>query len=128
MQSNMRSEMLIGKEAQEKLKKIKVAVFGVGGVGGYVAEALARMGVGHIALIDNDKVSVTNINRQIIALHSTIGQYKTEVMKNRILDINPLAEVETNNMFYSRDKKMVPVTEVKNIKYISKTETKVEEI
>ncbi len=100
MQSNMRSEMLIGKEAQEKLKNSSVAIFGVGGVGGYVAEALARMGVGRIVLVDKDVVSVTNINRQIIALHSTIGQYKTEVMKNRILDINPLANVETYNMFY----------------------------
>lgn len=100
MQSNIRSEMLIGSEAQEKLKNSKVAIFGVGGVGGYVAEALARMGVGHIALIDNDKVSISNINRQIIALHSTVGQYKTEVMKERILDINPNAKIEIFNIFY----------------------------
>ena len=77
MQSNIRSEMLLGSESMEKLKNASVIVFGVGGVGGYVAEALARMGVGRIALVDNDKVSVSNINRQIIALHSTVGQYKT---------------------------------------------------
>lgn len=100
MQSNIRSEMLLGKEAMDKLKKSRVAVFGVGGVGGYIAEALARIGVGTIALVDNDKVSESNINRQIIALKSTIGLYKTEVMKNRILDINSDAKVETFNMFY----------------------------
>ncbi len=94
-----RTEMLIGKTALEKLKNSRVAVFGVGGVGGYVAEALVRAGVGVIDLIDNDKVSESNINRQIIALSSTVGQMKTEVMKNRILDINPESKVNTFNLF-----------------------------
>lgn len=90
-----RTELLIGKENLEKLKKSKVAIFGVGGVGSYVAEGLARSGIGHLVLIDWDKINVTNINRQIMALHSTIGKSKTEIMKQRILDINPNAIVET---------------------------------
>lgn len=94
-----RTEMLIGKTATQKLQNSRVAVFGVGGVGGYVAEALARCGVGTIDLIDNDKVSESNINRQIIALSSTVGMMKTEVMKSRILDINSAAEVNTFNLF-----------------------------
>ncbi len=94
-----RSEMLIGSEAADKLKRARVAVFGVGGVGGYVVEALARAGVGAIDLIDNDTVSESNINRQIIALTSTVGKLKTEVMKNRIHDINPESRVNTINMF-----------------------------
>ncbi len=94
-----RSEMLIGSEAMDKLKRARVAVFGVGGVGGYAAEALARAGVGAIDLIDNDTVSESNINRQIIALTSTVGKLKTEVMKNRILDINPEGNINTLNMF-----------------------------
>ena len=117
MESNIRSEMLLGKESIEILKKSKVAIFGVGGVGGYVAEALARMGVGHIALVDNDKVSVSNINRQIIALRSTVGQYKTEVMKERILDINPNAKVETFNMFYLPEN--ADSIDLKNYDYIA---------
>ena len=95
-----RTEALIGKSAVEKLKNSRVAVFGVGGVGGYVAEALARSGVGVIDLIDSDKVSVSNINRQIVALRSTIGKYKTEVMAERIKDINPNAKVNVYNIFY----------------------------
>ncbi|MCM1245433.1 MAG: tRNA threonylcarbamoyladenosine dehydratase [Roseburia sp.] len=95
-----RSRLLLGEEALELLGKKTVAVFGVGGVGGYVAEALARTGVGTLHLIDNDKVSVSNINRQIIALHSTVGRYKTEVMKERIMDINPQAEVIVHNCFF----------------------------
>lgn len=95
-----RTRLLVGKESVEKLNNAKVAIFGIGGVGGYVAEALARSGVGNLVLIDNDKVSITNINRQIIALHSTIGRYKTEVMKERILDINPKARVEIHNCFF----------------------------
>ncbi len=95
-----RTEALIGKNAVEKLKNSRVAVFGVGGVGGYVAEALARSGVGEIDLIDSDKVSISNINRQIIALHSTLGKYKTEVMAERIKDINPNAKVNVHNIFY----------------------------
>ncbi len=95
-----RTKMLLGEEALDKLSQARVIVFGVGGVGGYVVEALARSGVGHIELVDKDVVDETNINRQIIALHSTIGRYKTEVMKERILDINPSAEVITHNVFY----------------------------
>lgn len=94
-----RTEMLIGKTATQKLQNSRVAVFGVGGVGGYVAEALARCGVGTIDLIDNDRVSESNINRQIIALSSTVGMMKTEVMKSRILDINSAAQVNTFNLF-----------------------------
>lgn len=95
-----RTEILLGKEAMEKLRISRVAVFGVGGVGGYVAEALARSGVGAIDLVDSDTVSRTNLNRQIIALHSTLGRYKVDVMKERILDINPECCVETHKCFY----------------------------
>ncbi len=98
-----RTELLIGKEGIEKLQKAKVAVFGVGGVGGYVVEALARCGVGTLVLTDNDTVSVSNINRQIIAVHSTIGRPKTEAAKERVLDINPDANVELHNCFYLPD-------------------------
>ena len=94
-----RTEILLGKEAVEKLQNAHVAVFGVGGVGGYVVEALARSGIGTLTLVDNDKVSLSNINRQIIALHSTIGKYKTEVAKARIADINPNANVYTRELF-----------------------------
>lgn len=90
-----RTEALIGKKNQEKLKRSKVAVFGVGGVGSYAVEALARAGIGHLVLIDYDTYDITNINRQLGALHSTIGKYKVDVMKERILDINPNAIVET---------------------------------
>lgn len=96
-----RTELLLGAEKLNRLKNSTVAVFGVGGVGGYVAEALARSGVGHIVLIDNDVVSITNINRQIIALHSTVGRPKTEVMAERIKDINPDADVKIRNCFYT---------------------------
>lgn len=89
-----RTELLIGKNGIEKLKKSKVAVFGIGGVGSYTVEALARAGVEHLVLIDYDKYDITNINRQLGALHSTIGKYKVDVMKERILDINPNAIVE----------------------------------
>ena len=99
-----RTEALIGEVALEKLKNSHVIVFGVGGVGGYVVEALARCGVGEFDLVDADKISKSNINRQIIALHSTVGQYKTEVMKARILDINPTAKVNVFNMFYLPEK------------------------
>jgi len=95
-----RTEMLLGEEAMQKLARAKVALFGVGGVGGYVAETLARSGVGAFVLVDNDTVSESNINRQIIATRSTIGMYKVEAMKNRILDINPEAEVEARACFY----------------------------
>ena len=96
-----RSELLLGAEALEKLKNSRVAVFGVGGVGGYTVEALARSGVGELHLIDNDAVSLTNINRQIIALHSTVGRPKVEVMRERVLDINPNCRVFTYKTFYT---------------------------
>lgn len=95
-----RTEALIGKEGLEKLKNARVAVFGIGGVGGYVVEALARSGVGELTLVDSDRVSESNINRQIIALHSTVGEYKTEVMAKRIKDINPDIRVVVKNVFY----------------------------
>lgn len=95
-----RTEILIGKEAMEKLKASRVAVFGIGGVGGYVCEALVRTGVGAFDLIDDDKVCLTNLNRQIIATRKTVGQYKTDVMKERILDINPDADVRVHQCFF----------------------------
>ncbi len=95
--------MLIGDEAFSVLKNSHVAVFGVGGVGGYVVEALARSGVGEITLIDNDTVSVSNINRQIIATDNTVGEYKTSAAKNRILSINPDVRVNTYDMFVLSD-------------------------
>lgn len=96
-----REKLLIGSEGLERLKAARVAVFGVGGVGSYTAEALARGGVGQITLIDNDTVNITNINRQLIALHSTIGQLKAEAAKLRILDINPECEVTALPIFYT---------------------------
>ena len=96
-----RTELLFGEDKLNILKKSRVAIFGVGGVGGYVAEALARSGLGEIDLVDNDVVSLTNINRQIIALHSTIGMPKVEVMAERIRDINPKAVVNVHNCFYT---------------------------
>ena len=95
-----RTEILLGKCGIDRLKKSRVAVFGIGGVGGYVAEALARSGAGALDLIDNDEVSLTNINRQIIALHSTVGRPKVDVMKERILDINPECNVRIFQCFY----------------------------
>ena len=95
-----RTELLLGKEAMNKLENSRVAVFGIGGVGGYVCEALARSGVYSFDLIDDDKVCLTNLNRQIIATRRTVGQYKTEVMRDRILEINPKAEVIIHNCFY----------------------------
>ena len=96
----LRTEMLLGERAMDKLANSHVAIFGIGGVGGYVCEALARSGVGHFTLIDHDVVSLTNLNRQIIATMDTIGRYKVDVMKERILSINPNAKVETKNIFY----------------------------
>lgn len=98
-----RTELMFGSEAMKKLKNSRVAVFGVGGVGGYVTEALARSGIGAVDLIDNDTVSESNINRQIIALHSTLGQYKTDVMKSRIADINPECRVTAYKLFFMPD-------------------------
>ncbi len=96
-----RTQLLIGKEAMELLHHSCVAVFGIGGVGSFTAEALARSGIGALALFDDDTICLTNINRQLIATHKTIGQKKTEVMKQRILDINPKCKVETHACFYS---------------------------
>lgn len=95
-----REELLIGQEDLSRLKNSKILLFGVGGVGGYTAECIARAGIGHITIVDADKVDITNINRQILALDSTIGRYKVDVCKERILDINPQAEVITKNLFY----------------------------
>ncbi len=95
-----RTELLLGKSALDKLKSSRVAVFGIGGVGSYVVEALARSGIGALDLIDDDKVSVSNINRQLIAIENTVGRYKTEVAKERILQINPNIDVKTYNTFF----------------------------
>ena len=100
MQRFSRTALLIGDDGLEKLKKSRVAVFGVGGVGGYVVEGLVRSGVGTLDLIDKDTVSESNINRQIIALSSTVGQYKTEAAATRARDINPNVIVHTHNVFY----------------------------
>lgn len=98
-----RTEMLLGKEALDKLKKSHVAVFGVGGVGGYVCEALGRSGVGKMTLIDNDTVSLSNINRQIFALQSTVGMKKIDVARKRLLDINPSIEIFGCDKFILND-------------------------
>ncbi|MCM1307645.1 MAG: tRNA threonylcarbamoyladenosine dehydratase [Butyrivibrio sp.] len=95
-----RTALLLGEEAIERLAAARVAVFGIGGVGGYAVEALARSGVGSFVLVDSDRVSESNINRQIIATHSTVGRYKTEVMRERILEINPDAEIEERRCFF----------------------------
>ena len=100
-----RAELLLGKEKLEKLKKARVAVFGIGGVGSFAAEAIARGGVGHIALIDGDTVSMTNINRQLIAFHSTVGRDKTAVMAERIHDICPETEVVEYPVNYTAENK-----------------------
>lgn len=100
MERFVRTELLVGKENMERFANARVAVFGVGGVGGYVVEALARSGIGTLDLIDNDTVARSNINRQIIATEKTIGQYKVDVAKARVLDINPHAVVNTYRTFY----------------------------
>ena len=100
MERFSRTELLLGAEAMQKLKNAKVLVFGVGGVGGYVVEALVRSGIGGLTLVDPDRVSESNINRQIVALTSTVGQYKTHAAKARALDINPDCVVETHEIFY----------------------------
>ena len=100
-----RTERLLGNQAMQCLSEARVAVFGVGGVGGYVVEALARSGVGALDLIDSDTVNCSNINRQIIALHSTIGKYKVDVMKERIADINPGCKVTVHRCFYLPENK-----------------------
>ena len=95
-----RTRLLFGADGMEKLRRARVAVFGIGGVGGYVVEALARSGVGTLDLIDSDRVCLTNLNRQIIATHSTLGKYKVDVAEQRVLDINPNAVVHTYKTFY----------------------------
>lgn len=111
-----RTELLVGKDAVDKLKNSKVMVLGVGGVGGFVCEALARAGVGTIVLVDKDVVDITNINRQIIALNSTIGKVKVEVMKDRILDINPQCHVLCYKVFI--DKENIPELVTKDVDYV----------
>ena len=96
-----RTALLLGKEAMEKLASARVAIFGIGGVGGYVAEGLVRSGVGALDLIDDDTVCLTNLNRQIIATRKTVGKYKVDVMQERILEINPNAAVQTYKTFYT---------------------------
>ena len=95
-----RTQLLIGEEAIQKLKNSRVAVFGIGGVGGYVCEALVRSGVGAFDLVDDDKVCLTNLNRQIIATRKTVGKYKTDVMKERMLEINPEVDVRVHKCFF----------------------------
>ena len=96
-----RTQLLLGETALDFFKHCRVAVFGIGGVGGYVSEALVRTGIGEIDLIDDDKVAISNINRQIIALHSTVGQYKTDVMEKRLKDINPDVKVNNHKIFFN---------------------------
>lgn len=103
MQQNQRTQILIGSENLEKLTHKKVIVFGVGGVGSYVIEALARMNIGHLTIVDFDIVDITNLNRQLIALHSTIGKKKVDVCLERIKDINPSIEVEALDLFIDKE-------------------------
>ena len=98
-----RTAMLLGEEAMERLQRARVAVFGIGGVGGYTLEALARAGIGQLDLIDSDTVSLSNLNRQILATHSTLGMLKVEAAKKRVLDINPSLQVTTWPIFYTPD-------------------------
>ena len=98
-----RTETLLGTEALNKVQGTHIAIFGLGGVGGYALEALARSGVQKFDIIDNDTINLTNINRQIIALHSTIGKLKTDVWKERLIDINPNIEVNTHNKFCTKE-------------------------
>ena len=102
-EQHSRTEMMLGADGVEKLINSRVIVFGVGGVGGYAVEALARAGVGHIELVDSDQVSLSNINRQIIATHNTVGMYKTEAMRERILSINPQCTVVCHNVFFDEN-------------------------
>lgn len=98
-----RTSLMLGEQALLSLQNAKVLVVGVGGVGGYTVEALARSGVGSLTLIDGDTVAISNINRQIVALHSTLGRYKVDVMRERVLDINPLIKVNALNKYYAED-------------------------
>ena len=105
-----RTEMLIGKEGMKKLKEAKVAIFGLGGVGSFVCEGLARSGIGNFILVDFDKVDESNINRQLIATTKTIGEYKVDLMRQRILDINPDANVDVHREFYTADSEIDIIT------------------
>ncbi|MCI9553689.1 MAG: tRNA threonylcarbamoyladenosine dehydratase [Oscillibacter sp.] len=98
-----RTELLLGREGMERLARARVAVFGLGGVGGYVVEALARSGVGALDLVDSDRLSLTNLNRQLLATHETLGRYKADVARERVLDINPEAAVKVWKVFYGPD-------------------------
>ncbi|MBR5144788.1 MAG: tRNA threonylcarbamoyladenosine dehydratase [Clostridia bacterium] len=102
-EQHSRTEMMLGADGVKRLINSRVIVFGVGGVGGYAVEALARAGVGHIELVDSDQVSLSNINRQIIATHDTVGKYKTEAMRDRILSINPECTVVCHNIFFDEN-------------------------
>lgn len=102
-EETIRTEMLLGTQALERLAGARVAVFGIGGVGGYTVEALARAGVGKLDLVDSDRISLSNLNRQLLALHSTLGMRKVDAAKTRVLDINPRAEVTLWPLFYSRE-------------------------
>ena len=115
-EQHIRTEMLIGAEGVSRLATAKVAIFGVGGVGGYAAEAIARAGVGEIHLVDSDRVAVSNINRQIIATHATVGQYKTDAMRERILTINPEAKIVCHNLFF--EEKTKDVFDFSNYDYV----------
>ncbi len=101
MDQHIRTKMLVGESAMNKMKNSHVAVFGLGGVGSWVVEALARAGIGQLTLVDNDSVSITNINRQLPALHSTVGRQKTDVLRERVLDINPDCVVHCRDEFFS---------------------------
>ncbi len=111
-----RTEKLIGSEAMERLKRARVAIFGIGGVGGYVAEALARTGIGSISLIDSDKISLSNINRQIIATSETVGEYKAEAMAKRIKSINSEARVFVYKFFFNAE--TLPIFDLSSYDYI----------
>ena len=113
-----RTEALIGKDAVQKLNNAKIAVFGLGGVGSYALEALARSGIGSFVLVDNDTISVSNINRQLLALHSTIGRYKTDTACERLADIAPEAKVVCLNLFYSKDTAAGVETQLAGCSYI----------
>ena len=101
----LREKMLLGAQAMERLRRAHVIVFGIGGVGSYAAEGLARAGIGNLTLVDNDTVGITNLNRQLCALHSTLGQYKSDVMASRVLDINPDCRVTSLPELYSEETK-----------------------
>ena len=114
-----RSALLLGDDAMERIFQAKIAVFGVGGVGGHCVEALARAGIGRITLVDGDVVSLSNINRQAVALHSTVGQSKVAVMAERIRDINPSCQVTALHMFYLPDTADTAAVQVENFDYIA---------